>query len=359
MMRFSVHNGTAFSMALHGREEMLHVAALMERLGNYTMISVMDHVNWYPDYTEIYAAWPMVAELAAVTRQLDVGIIVTDPFRTHPVQAAQNAVHLQKMLGARRKFVLGMGAGEGPNLQAWGIDASKPVSRLEEAVQVFKQLVTSNPKAKRAFEGKHHSYAKQFLQFKRSAAEEVPVPALWVAGCSPRTARITAAHADGWIPVGFTPDLYATMAREITAASPGIEPALNIFASVSKTDPDGARARIKHVGAVQCLRPGILAACGIDVPPEIDFIKHFKAEKVSDHKRHQGKALEFVMERGVPEEVLLSTVLAGNPDEVVGQLERFRDAGCKHACIQFMGETYREMVELFSTAVIPHLATEA
>ncbi len=308
----------------------------------------MDHVNWYPDYAKIYSAWLMAAEIAMATTKMDMSIMVADVFRTHPVQMAQHAMHLQQI--SKGRFILGLGAGEGPNLQGWGIDASKPVSHLEEAIQIIKQLFESNPKNKVTFEGKYYTFSKQFLQFPEFG---LPVPKVWMAAQSPRSLKIAAKYADGWIPVGCTPKLYKEQATIVKSEGRPVEMGYNTFLSISKDDPEKARNIAGVAASLFACRPEILKDLNIEMPEKLSFVKHFSLEKVSEHKRHQGNAMAFCQEH-VPRDLTLSTVLAGTPDDIIGQIEKWIAAGCEHFGLQFLGENYWESVKLFSKEVIPH-----
>ncbi|MHA1793382.1 MAG: LLM class flavin-dependent oxidoreductase [Promethearchaeota archaeon] len=347
MIKFGVSHSTSFSMQYYGRDEIIKSSKLLEELGNFDMSAVMDHLSWYPDTAEIYSGLMMAAEVIMNTQALSVGVLVTDVFRTHPVQIALHALHLQRMSGGR--FILGLGAGEGPNLSAWGIDSSKPVSHLEEAIQVIKLLLTSGPKNKVTFNGKYFSFKKQYLQMQVDDP-----PKVWMAACSPRTLRITSKHADGWLPIGASPELYAEQAKIVKSEGRDITMAYNAYTSISKADPESARERMKYVGAVQCLRPEILKKNGIDVPEKVDFIKHFALPKVGAHKRHQGHAMEFAIKHEIPEDVLLSPVLAGSPEDIIEQIEAYIKAGCEYFCIQFFGPDYWNQVKLFSNEVISY-----
>ncbi|MFX0100744.1 MAG: LLM class flavin-dependent oxidoreductase [Candidatus Hodarchaeota archaeon] len=349
MVKFSVNHSTSFAIAMFGREEVLKSAKLLEELGNFDGASIMDHINWYPDYAKIYSAWIMATEIAMVTKKLDVGIMVSDVFRTHPVQMAQHALHLQQVANGR--FILGLGAGETVNLSPWSIEAEKPVSHLEEAIQVLKLLFESHPKNKATFEGKYYNFKKQYLQFPDYAH---PKPKIWLAAGSPRTLKITAKYADGWIPVGCTPKLYKEQAKIVKSENREIEMAQNTFLSISKDDPEQAKNVASLAAAVFVMRPEILSEHGIEMPEKLDFIKHFKFEKVSKHKRHMGHAMEFMNEH-VPRDLVLETVLAGSPEDIIKQIKKMKDAGCEHFGLQFLGQDFWGSVKMFSEEVIPHV----
>ena len=71
---------------------------------------------------------PVVAAAAAATRDIRLGIGVTDVIRRHPASLAQTALTLDHLTGGR--FVLGVGSGEALNLEPFGVTNERPLSRL-------------------------------------------------------------------------------------------------------------------------------------------------------------------------------------------------------------------------------------
>ncbi|NHI92622.1 MAG: LLM class flavin-dependent oxidoreductase [Candidatus Lokiarchaeota archaeon] len=343
MVKFSLHHATNFSNLGFGRNEVLKSIKISEELG-YDMNSVMCHLNWFPNNAEIFSSWIMASEIAMNTKKPEVGIVVTDVFRTHPVQTALNALHLQRL--SENRFVLGLGAGEGANLTNFGIDWERSVSHLEEAVQVIKLLFESSPKNKVNFDGDYFKLDQIFLQF----PIEKP-PKLWLAAGSPRTLKITAKYADGWIPIGCTPKLYKEQLKMVDSEGRNIEHAYNMMISISKKDPEKSKKLMDVVACVQSCRPEILKSYNLEIPEKVDFIKHFKLP-LKNQKSHTSKAMSFA-QQNIPQDVRMECVLAGSPDEIISQIDKWVDAGCEHFCLQFFGD-YWESLELFANEVIPH-----
>jgi len=348
MTKFSIHHATNFTNMSYGRNEMLKSVKITDELG-YQMNSIMCHMNWMPNSAEVVSSWIMAAEFAMNTKNTDVGIIVTDVFRTHPSQIALNSVHLQRLLKNDNHFVLGLGAGEGANVLNYGINFEKPVSHLEEAVQVIKLLFESHPKNKVNFEGNYFNLKKINLQFQNP----IP-PKIWLAAGRERTLTITANHADGWVPVGSTPKLYKKQAKIVDSKGRQVEKGYNCFISMSKKDPEKAKKVADLVASVTCCRPEILEEHGIniEIPEKMDFIKHF-ALPMKKQKTYTANAMGFA-QKNIPEEVRLQTVLSGSPDDVIQQIEKWIEAGCEHFCLQFMGDDYFGSLKEFSEDVMPH-----
>ncbi|MHA1378185.1 MAG: LLM class flavin-dependent oxidoreductase [Candidatus Helarchaeota archaeon] len=345
MVKFSVHHATNFTNLGFGREEVLRSIGIVEKLGCYDMNTVQCHINWYPNEAEVFSSWIMAAEMANHTKRTNIGIMVTDVFRTHPAQMALNALHLQRLSNGR--FILGLGAGEGANLTNFGISWEKAVSHLEEAVQYLKLLFQSSPKNKVQFEGNYFKLNNVFLQM----PAKIP-PKIWLAAGSPRTLKITAQYADGWIPVGSTPKLYKKQLKIINSEGRKIEKAYNAFTYISKKDPDKAKEFMDVIGSVQCMRPEICEEFNVTVPEKIDFIKHFKLP-LRKQKSHTAKALGFA-QKHIPIEIRMQPILAGSPDEIIEQVEEWRKAGCENLVLQFWGDDYWNSLKLFADEVVPH-----
>ncbi len=343
-MRFSVQHATNFTNMGFGRKEVLKSAELVDKLGCYYMTSVQCHINWYPNEAEVFSSWIMASELANITKTTNIGVMVTDVFRTHPAQIALNSLHLQRLSNGR--FILGLGAGEAANLSDFGVKWDKSVSHLEEAIQYLKLLWGSSPRNKVSFEGKFFKLNKVFLQMPVDSP-----PKIWMAAGSPRTLKITAKYADGWIPIGCTPKLYKKQLEVVKSEGREIETSYNAYTYISKKDPERARQFMDVIACVQCLRPEIFKEYNLEIPKKLDFIEHFKIP-LRKQKSHVPKAMSFAQQ--IPQDVRLQTVMAGSPEDIIEQVEQWQKAGCENLCLQFWGEDYWDSIKLFAEEVIPH-----
>ena len=90
------------------------------------------------------------------------------------------------------------------NVQPYGMEWHKPVSRLEEAIRVMKLLWSTD---------KPVDFDGEFFQLRDAVLGLSPyegrMPQLWLAAHGPRMLRITGRHADGWLPTNIRPDAYA------------------------------------------------------------------------------------------------------------------------------------------------------
>ena len=133
----------------------------------------------------------MVAAAAAATREVRLGIGVTDLVRRHPASLAQTALTLDHLTGGR--FVLGVGAGEALNLAPFGLANAHPLGRLEEGLEVMRLLMTEDEPVD--FDGEHFRLRGATLGLRPLGDRPPPV---WVAAHRPRGLEVVGrARTDG------------------------------------------------------------------------------------------------------------------------------------------------------------------
>ena len=188
--------------------------------GRYHSIWLPDHMVsfwpdsiWTPEFTDLAAASPsphrhldaMAVAAAAAVRTQNVPLVtsVVDTVRRHPALLAQSALTIDHLSEGR--FVLGLGSGEKENIEPYGFDFGRPVSRLEEALQVIRLLWDSEGPVD--FEGRFFTLRHARLDTEPYGGKQPPI---WIGASGPRSLEITGRYADGWWPTGaWTPQDYA------------------------------------------------------------------------------------------------------------------------------------------------------
>jgi F420-dependent oxidoreductase-like protein len=138
--------------------------------------------------------WSLLAALAARTRRLRVGNLVTCvPFR-HPVVLAKMATTIDEISGGRLELGLGAGWLE-PEAAMFGTDLGtvrERLDRLEETLQVLLGL----------FENESFDHDGKFFHLSGARIEpkvQRPRPPIWLGGNGEkRTLRLVAQYADAW-----------------------------------------------------------------------------------------------------------------------------------------------------------------
>ena len=158
---------------------------------------VFDHfMPLGPDQTgPILEGWTLLAALAAQTRRLRMGVMVTGNTYRHPAVLAKMAATVDVVSGGRLDFGLGAGWFEAEHT-AYGIPLYSPgerIQRLAEACEVIRRMWTETASN---FEG-------QYYQLKQAYCEPKPIqkphPPFVLGGSGERrTLRVVARYADVW-----------------------------------------------------------------------------------------------------------------------------------------------------------------
>lgn len=133
--------------------DLAHVRELDD--GRYGALWMSDHLVsfwpdaiWHPEFTDLAEvshsphryldALALAGAVAASTSRVRIATSVIDTVRRHPVMIAQSAVTLSHL--AQGRFTLGLGGGEKANLEPYGFEHERTVSRFEEALRVIRAL---------------------------------------------------------------------------------------------------------------------------------------------------------------------------------------------------------------------------
>lgn len=206
--------------------------AVLERLdgGRYHSIWLPDHMVsfwpdsiWTPEFTDLATASPsphrhldgmaVAAAAAVLTENVPLATSVVDTVRRHPASLAQSALTIDHL--SKGRFILGVGSGESENIEPYGFDFDRPVSRFEEALQVIRLLWESDGPVD--FDG-------HFYRLRHARLDTEPYggrfPRIWVGASGPRSLDIAGRYADGWWPAGaWTPEDYAQKLARVRAAA--------------------------------------------------------------------------------------------------------------------------------------------
>ncbi|MFD5266294.1 LLM class flavin-dependent oxidoreductase [Streptomyces sp. NPDC058335] len=162
-------------------------------------------------YGPAYEGWTLLSALAAHTRRLRLGVLVTSNRFRPPAMLAKIATTVDIVSGGRLEFGIGAGSRPGHPLarreyDAHGLpfhDAAHAVASLDEACTVIRRLWTEEKPFD--FHGTHHQLTGAFGNPK---PVQRPHPPILIGGRSSATLRVAAAHADVWnIPGGDIDDV--------------------------------------------------------------------------------------------------------------------------------------------------------
>ncbi|MFC4120977.1 LLM class flavin-dependent oxidoreductase [Nonomuraea zeae] len=204
-----------------------------------------------PDGTA-YEGWTLLSALAAQTRRLRLGVLVTSNRIRPPAMLAKIATTVDVISGGRLDFGIGVGSRPGWPLarreyEAHGLpfhDTAHAVGSLAEACTVIRRLWTETEPFD--FQG---TYVQVTGAFGNPKPVQRPHPPILIGGRSSATLRVVAEHADLWnIPGGDIDDVVSRSALlDRYCAEIGRDPASitrSIHLSVSYDQPGSTRDAI-------------------------------------------------------------------------------------------------------------------
>jgi phthiodiolone/phenolphthiodiolone dimycocerosates ketoreductase len=334
-------------------ETQVITAAQVADRTNFDSIWAMDHTN-VPQWKNavVNDAWLMLAAIGAVTNKVELGACVTDAIRRHPSTIALSTVTLDRITKGRG--ILGIGAGEAQNVIDFGIEFSKPVTKFKEQLEVIEKLFESNPDNKVNYDGKYYKLIEACLQAK---SIRKPRPPVYIAAGAPKTLELCATFGDGWIPIGYTPELFKFHSNVIKENAKRIGRDISKFEFANDVDVyltedgEGAWEKMKNAVKVSLYKPELLKVHNLPQDSEFDFRKYF-----TEYAMNKPELMEQMKKASIkiPDEVARTAIGVGSPDDVIEMLERFIQAGTNHFIIRFWGDGLYKNIETFGNKVVPY-----
>ncbi|HTI33214.1 MAG TPA: LLM class flavin-dependent oxidoreductase [Miltoncostaea sp.] len=271
---------------------------------------------------------PIVAAAAGATRDVRLGIGVTDMVRRHPASLAQTALTLDHVSGGR--FVLGVGTGEALNLAPFGLENRRPLARLDEGLHVLRLLMAGTGELD--FAGDH--FRLQGASMGLGPYGDAPPP-VWVAAHRPRGLELVGRRADGWLPLATDAGTYAGMLEVVRAATAAagrpadaVVPGLYARVVVAET----------REAALEAIDGSLLMRFIALTRPSEAYEAHGAEHPLGAGEfgltsflpTRYGREAALKLAGAVPQEVLRETVIHGTPDDVAAQIAAFVAAGADH-----------------------------
>ena len=360
MVKFGIQNGLNVARAGYTEDQIITACMLADKTG-YDSIFYMDHTN-VPQWKKsiVLDPWVMLSAIAAVTNNVELGTCVTDAIRRHPSNIALAAITLDRI--SKGRAILGIGAGEAQNLKEFCIPFEKPVSKWAEQIEVIKTLYKSDPDNTVSYEGKYYQLQGACLQ---APPIRKPHPPTYMASGGKRTLELTGKLGNGWLPIGYTPELFQDHKGQIDASmnkynrtqedKDNFEYALDIDVYFSD-DAEASWARMKEAVKVSLFKPEILRVHKLKEIEGFDFVKYFTEYSMSNQEWIV-KMREAATK--IPESIARSSTAVGTPEDVIPTFERFMEVGVNHFVIRFWGKNYFGSIDKFASHVMPHLRKKA
>lgn len=331
-------------------KKLFRIAKVNEEAG-FDSIWVPDHLLFIPPGT-VPEAWSTLAATAALTEKAVLGTCVSDPHRHHPAVLAQKVATVDQISGGR--VILGLGAGEAMNLEPFGIEWKKPVSKLIEAVTIIRKL----------WSGEVLNYEGRFWRLKDAFLQINPVKGrvpIYFGANGSRTLNLTGEMADGWLSIPLSPRLYKERLKLVKegAGKAGrslddIDTGVYLYTSVTEKAED-AYEQIEKIRSQVIPSPDLLREAGYDVelPEELQSISYFKALLNSEWVE---KFLAFG--ELIPREAAIEFSIAGTVEDCINKIDEFIKAGVKHFLLLNVGPDPRQVMKAYGEEIIPYFKSK-
>lgn len=349
----------------------IHGMLRFARMSRFDSVWIPDHlVGWFaPSIWDGRFSWMargsgspdayfdiqvLAGHLASRLGRLQLGVGVTEPIRRHPVVIAQAFLTLAHL--TRRPPILGVGPGERENTEPFGFDFSRPVARLEEALEVLRLCLDGEGPLR--YEGEFFRLDGGHLDLTAPAGRQ---PEIWVAAHGPRMLELTGRFGDGWFPtIPMGPDTYRGRLDRIRDAAVAagrdpdrIVPGLQAFVVLAPDDE--AAHRLLDSRAIRYL--ALLApdwawkAAGATHP----FGDGFRGMVDFVPTAYTHRELEEAI-AAVPVGLVEEQMYWGSPRRVAGALEALGDVGLRHVVIAPASGLVSRRAALFAVRSLPSLA---
>jgi len=289
------------------------------------------HSVWFAENPFQRGIFAVAGACAAATNRVRISIGVVNPYTRHPVQIAMDAGALDELSGGRA--ILGIGSGMAPAIARMGIDTSRPVGAVRDAVAIVRKLLSGESTTHR---GKVFSCDGVRLAL-RPLRSDLPI---YMAAAGDRALRSCGEIADGLIVSNLTPlrstlrmaEMAAAAAAKADRPSPAV---VQYLPCAVRPDGDEARRQVKAMlgEALTLLWPQ-----GDDWPERRERVvaesgisrRDFAA--ALDRLRRGEDAVSALDERFVT-----AFAIAGTAEECLDQAARYRAAGVDELALTFAG----------------------
>jgi len=262
------------------------------------------------------------------TKKVFLGTSVTETVRHHPALLAHMIITLDHF--SKGRIILGIGAGEGENILPYGIEWEKPVSRLEESINVIKLLWKEEKKID--FNGKFWKLKDAVLSLK--PIKKNRPPPIWIGAHGPKMLELTGKIGDGWLPFNLNPEKYKESLEQIqtSAKNHGRNPdditsGIELVVIIDEK-PEECDRLIEHPllkNQMLTLDNDAFKEYGISHPLGENFYGGLDYIPT----RYDRKTLLEAFEK-IPLEMCKDYAISGTPDEIIGKLEKYAKIGAKH-----------------------------
>ncbi|MFX1322440.1 MAG: LLM class flavin-dependent oxidoreductase [Promethearchaeota archaeon] len=310
---------------------------------------------FYADHTAMlppgpgtcYDAYCFLSSLAMITEKIKLCTGVSDCHRFHPALMAHKVATLDQISNGRG--MIGLGAGEAMNIDMYGIKRKKSVTKLREYIELMRKFWTKKRVNKRSeFWGDIKNAYIQIKPIQKS-------PPIYIAANGPKTRQLTGELADGWYPLYQPPWLYKQNSKEVfdAAKEAGRDPSeidyvYDCFVAIDDNDPENAINRCEFFKTSYLLNSWITN----EAYPNLNLPENFNVHDYDMSTNVTSGYLNNI--NRLPETILQDFNCLGTTDDVIANIEKYKEAGATHLSIMNRGPDPNKVYEIFRDKIIPY-----
>ncbi len=306
------------------KDKIIEGSKKAEAMG-FDSVIVRDHLVFHPHGMEgtdntFIDPFLCLAAIGAVTTKIKLGYGSLIPHR-HPLLLALMINSLRYLAGDRLLLSLGLGNFQ-VEFDALGMNDWKRDEVVEEQVAILKKSWSHDHFA---HEGKYYKFAE--VGFKPRPAQPLPI---WYAGGTPASIRRALAFCEGWLPGRITLATYKKRVEKM-------------------------RADALAMGKARILE-GCIPITSIDVDRATAF-KKVNVKGLLDNANKQKFWVKPESGSFTKPEDLEGSFIAGNPDDVVGDVKKYLEVGIDHIIFdfRFRYDEWDSQLDLLGKEVLPRL----
>ena len=338
--------GIMFPTPTQPLDEVFKHSRLAEKNG-FESIWIADHLTmmrpgFVPD------AWSVLSAISMITEDMMLGTCVSDPHRKHPAVFAQILATIDQI--SKGRVALGMGPGESMNVEAFGIDFERSVSKMTESMEVIRRLLREK---KVTHKGDFFELTDAFLQVKPIG--QVP---FYIGSNSPKTRRLTGRIGDGWMPFLETPDTYADHLKDVEEGAEEVGRSLDeidtslLLSTAISDDTKEAFDSVNPYRVNYATMPGKVKKAY----PDVEFPEYSHDLLSSSNAGNLAGLARFAV--SIPKDAVYDFNVVGTEEECMKQIERYIRSGLRHFVIINRGPDPEKTFEIYGKEIIPYFKEE-
>ena len=325
-------------------DEMVESARVMDEAGLDTIWLAEAYPWWRKHGMEARSSTVTSALIARATERLAIGWGIISPFTRHPVQIAMDARVVQEAAGPER-FLLGLGTSK-IFLNNARLQTNRTLGPMRDAVEIVRGVLRGEP-----FEYEGQAWSASVPALSQEAHAPREVPPVYVAATAPKMQALAGEIADGCLTPSITTPAFVRYTRENVGRD--IDIGCTVVASIHESDRDAGRDGAREIAGMYLANKVQNIKGAADTLLDLAGISQKEIAPVADAMERGGR---LAAKAEVTDALLAKCKpIAGTPDDCIGAIEEYYEAGCTHVMLELWGERRHEQIRLFGERVLPHV----